>query len=314
MASYLTSSTLIDTVKRIAMIPETQQTFTDADFLAFANQEMRIGLVPSVLQFHEEYFVRDSENITLVASQSEYAIPTRAIGGKFRDVFYRDSNGNLFAMTRINPEHRTFYQGMSNSFIFFYLKGNELVLVPDVSTTPTGSLVFSYFLRPNELVDEDRVGTITAITEGASTTVFTLDQIPSHFTVSSVYDMLQTNPGHKTIDLDITPTAIDTINKTITFDNDDLSSSIIVGDYIAFSGECIIPQVPPDLHDVLAQRVAMRCLQALGDQNGYGVAQSKLNEMEVKTGNLIDNRAEGHPQKVNNQNGLLRSARFRRIY
>lgn len=313
---YYNSETLIDAVKREGMIPSNQSTFTDADFLAFANQETRIGIVPTIMSLHEEFFVRDSDPVDLVANKNNYTIPYRAIGGKLRAVFYQDSNGNLRSMTRINPEDRPFYQqtNLQNRFVFFYVQGNDIVLLPDVGESATGSLIFSYYLRPNDLVDDSRVATISLITEdsGAGTTTFTVDQIPTGFTTASVHDILQTKPGHRTIDIDVTPSAIDTTNLTITFDSDDVSSDIIVGDYISFAGECIIPQIPSSLHDILAQRVAARCLQALGDQPGLQMAKERLAEMETKTGNLVDNRTEGEPVKINNLRGLLRNAKVRK--
>jgi hypothetical protein len=323
---YLTSKTLIETIVREGMFPKSQSTFVDSDFLAMANQEIRIGLVPSILQYHEEYYVRDSAPVTLVANQSAYAIPYRAIGGKFRSLFYQDTNGNLRSMSRISPDDRAYYQDSSfeNNFIFFYIRGNEVVLLPSVGPNPTGSLVFSYFLRPNELVVENRTSLITNIMPGTTTTVFTVDNIPQSltafiqdgvtltgFSTSSKLDIMQSRPGHKTISFDVTPTSIDTTNKTITFNNSDLDSSIIIGDYISFAGECIIPQIPADLQDVLAQRVILKCCNALGDAQGSQIATGKLGEMEKNTGTLIDNRSEGNPQKINNFRGTIRSAKFR---
>lgn len=313
---YYNSSTLIDAIKREAMIPSNQSTFTDADFLALANQETRIGIVPTIMSMHEEYFVRDSDEVPLEDNKSNYTIPYRAIGGKLRSVFYKDTNGNLRAMSRIDPADRSFYQqtNLQNRFIFFFVQGNDIILLPDVGADANGSLIFSYYLRPNDLVDDSRIATISNITEdsGAGTTTFTVDQIPTGFTTTSTHDILQTKPGHQTYNIDVSPTAIDTTNLTLTFDTDDVSSDIIVGDYIAFSGECIIPQIPSALHDVLAQRVAGRCLQALGDQPGLQMAQGRLAEMEIKIGNLVDNRTEGEPVKINNLRGLLRSAKIRK--
>lgn len=317
MAGYLTSSTLIDEVVRSAAIPINQETLKESDLLAFANQEMRIGLVPSILTYHQEYFARDSDPIALVANQSRYQIPYRAIGGKFREVFYQDTQGNLRSMTRISPDDRPYYQQSSfqNNFVYFYIEGNDIVITPDVSQGPTGSILFSYFLRPNELVDESRVATIAnmATDTVAGTTTYTVDQIPTGFGTSVELDILQTRPGHRTWDLDIIPISINTTNKTITFTTTDISANlIIVGDYIAFAGECIIPQVPADLHDVLAQRVTARCMQAQGDQSGLQAANIKLTEMEIKTGSLIDNRSEGQSVKAVSQRGLLKSAAFRK--
>lgn len=326
---YLTSSTLISTIKREAMIPTNQSTFENSDFLAMANQEMRISVVPSILIYHEEYLVRDSDDITLVENQNAYPIPYRAVGGKFREVFYKDTQGQLRSMTRISPDHRPYYQtsNFQNRFVYFYIEGNDIVLMPDVGANPNGSIVFSYYMRPNELVDESRVATITNISVNSvqATTSYTVDNIPSNldtfmqngqsftgFTSSVQYDILQTNPGHRTWNFDIVPITVDTVNKIITFNTSDVSSSIVAGDYIAIAGESIIPQIPADMHDVLAQRVASRCLEALGDQAGLQSANTRLKEMEMKTGTLVDNRSEGQAQKINNMTGLLRTAKIRK--
>ena len=282
-------------------------------------------MLPSIMQYHEEYYVRDSDDITLVANQSAYSIPYRAVGGKFRELFYKDTNGNLISMSRISPEDRPYYQGggNQNNIVFYYIRGNEVVLVPDVGTSPTGSLMFSYYIRPNILVDVDRTSTITAIVVDVDTTTYTVDNIPENlttfyqdgvpltgFSTSSKLDLLQRKPGHRTIGFDIYPTAVDSNNLTITFSNDDLDGSIILGDMIAFAGECNIPQIPTDLHEMLAQRVLQRCMQALGDQAGFTMASSKLSEMEKNTGALIDNRSEGDPVKANNIRGTLRTSKF----
>lgn len=54
---WMTSKSLIASVKRKIAIPASQSTFTDSDILAFANEEVMIAQVPSILKFHEEYFV-----------------------------------------------------------------------------------------------------------------------------------------------------------------------------------------------------------------------------------------------------------------
>lgn len=381
---YLTSTTLISQVKLQGMVPTSQFTFRPADFLSIANQEMHIGLVPTILQYHEEYYVRDSDPIPIVANQSHYAIPYRAIGGKFREIFYLDTNSNLRKMTRISPDDRPYYQqsGLSENFIYFFIQGNEIVLVPNVGANPVGSIIFSYWLRPNDLIDItlNRVATIQSIsnvslngvisnisvanptvitstvhglttgdiivisgsnsapvvdgvhtvtvldsdtftvpvsvtTLGTSaswicaTTTVTVDQIPSGFSTSIDLDIMQTRPGHKTITFDVHALDINTGALTMTFSTSDFSSAI-VGDYIAYAGECIIPQAPSDLHDVLCQRVIKRCLEALGDKDGYTKANQNLQDMEMKTGNLIDNRSEGNPQKIVNRNTPLLARRM----
>lgn len=77
-------------------------------------------------------------------------------------------------------------------------------------------------------------------------------------------------------------------------------------DVIALSEQTIIPQVPSELHAMLAQGCAMRCLETLGDTQGLQNAAAKFAEMEQKTAMLIDNRVEAAPQKINNRHSLLR--------
>jgi hypothetical protein len=310
---YLTSDTLIESVARRASIPEGQQTFEDVDFLAFANEEIQNAILPLILSMNEEYYVT-SEDISLVASQSNYAIPYRAIGGKLRDVFYKDTQGNLQEMTRISPDDRSYFQAsnVSNFYEAYYIQGNDIILCPNVSATVVGSLTVSYYLRPNQLVAEDRVATITAINIVGSTTVYTVDLVPDDMTVTSELDILQAKPGFKTRDFDLTPSAVDSAAETITFLTANVPAGVVVGDHITFASECKIPQIPVELHSILAERVAARCLEAMGDQAGLQAANQKLSEMEQKSSTMIDNRVEGAPMKINNHKGLVGSSRIRR--
>lgn len=319
--SYMTSSSLIADIKRRAMIPTNQKTFQDVDFLSLANDEIDIGLTPSIMIVHEEFFVT-SEDVTIVSNQSHYPIPYRAIGGKLRDVFYKDIQGNIREMSRISPDDRAFYQtaSLQNFFGYFYIEGNDIVLIPSVSSAGVGSIVFTYWLRPNDLVTEDRVATIQsiAVDSNAGTTTYTVDQVPNGFAPSVAFDLMQARPGHQIRRFDVQATVVSPTNKMITFNTVDtvdfgeVTSAIRPGDYISFAGECIIPGIPSELHTVLAQRTACRCLEALGDQAGLQAANQKLAEMEQKTATLIDNRVEGAPQKINNFRGLLRSSKLRR--
>jgi len=312
---YYTTDTLIEQIKRKAMLPTNQSTFTEEDFLAFANEEMKVGILPSVLSVHEEFYVF-TETVPVVQNKSSYAIPSRAVGGRLRDIFWQDENGNLVEMARIAPEDKSIYQRSSigTSFIFFYVENNNIVVTPPIQSNASGNFVFTYFIRPNELVSEDRIAVISNIArdEIAGTITFTVDGVPSLFSVTTRLDLLQSKPGHKTRNIDLLATSINQTNKTITFLSAGIDSEVEVGDHIALAGECMIPQCPSDLHPVLAQRCAARCLEALGDTQGLSNANSKLQEMEVKSFALIDNRVEGAPKKVVNNRGLLGRSRLNR--
>jgi hypothetical protein len=69
-------------------------------------------------------------------------------------------------------------------------------------------------------------------------------------------------------------------------------------DTIALPEQSAVPQIPVELHALLAQRVTMRCLESLGDVQGLQAAAAKLADMEQKTGAIIDNRVESAPIKI----------------
>lgn len=513
---YMTSNDLIESVKRKIAFPISQNTFTELDILAFANEEMFIAQVPTVLQFHEEYFVT-YKIVPLQTNLSRYPIPDRATGMKLRDLFWQDQNGNLFEMTRIEEHDKAFFQrnvGANQAIHKFYIEGNYVVLTPGVVNSPTGSLVFVFYLRPNQLVKDDRAATIKGFTQtikinnslinaldtvdigtfnteiifpfsdianvlpntftavnslggtissiiayssnavlittttnhqlttgqfvditgsnsnpvidgnymvnvvspttffisftigtpgttgtftsnnqfliGASSIItaanlttainasdiiqsassisdtitllysdinsqvtttnpvgfliptatigIEFDTLPSTYTDqetnitenlfnnSILIDFLKTKPGHQTYLYDvlipkngISGTSIlfqisNLLVPTGTVNNSASGSASIqmvianlqVGDYICLANEAIIPQIPPDLHNGLAERTSARIMAAQGDQAGLQASMAKIQEIDTRQGNLLDNRSEGTPQKVTNRHSMLR--------
>lgn len=407
---YLTSNDIVEAVKRAISFPTSQQTFTDDDILYFANQEMFISQVPSVLQFHEEYFV-NYVDVELVPNKARYAIPDRAIGMKLRDIFYLDTNSNLYEMTRINPEEKAWFQRDFNTGrqpYPYYLEGNEFVLPSTSIPNPSGSFRISFFIRPNQLVSDDNAAIITSFCQqltidnasiasgdnititklptgntnqnptltvtattgspvgeefliGASsaataqnlvnlinsgtfatatlngavveldfdvvgvtvisannvgnatlgivvsdTVCIDVDKIPDSLTNGIDIDFLQTKPGHRILAFD-KPIPINGISgNMIQFDPANVPNNLIIGDYVCAANTSIIPYLPPDLHNVLAERTAARILASIGDTEGLGMISAKIQEMQQNQGMLLDNRVEGKVKKVSNKHSMLR--------
>lgn len=304
----LTTNAMLKSIKRRAMVPDNQNTFTDQDFIDLMNEEMMIGLVPSILQMKEEYFMF-KQITSLVSNKSKYPVPERALANKLREVCFRDSTdklvGNEYEMTQIAIDDR--YTGLSNGtgsadftgFRRFYMMGSDLVLHPSVGPSPYGSLAFYYYLRPNTIVKESLVATITNIdrTIGA----ITVSSIPTGYDVDFVYDFVKAKSPHNILDIDIPVTNINTLSKIITLDIDNIPVDLEVGDYMPIAGQSCIPNIPTELHMVLAQRVAQRVLEALGDTEGLNNANAKVIEMESKLTTMINSRVEGAPRKVVNR-------------
>jgi len=310
MSRYLTSNSLIESAKLRALLPETQVTFREEDFLRFANEEMDTAVMPYVMSFHEDYFLF-TEDVLLEDNVNKYEIPYRAAGNKLREVSYLDNAKNIYEMTRISVEDLSYYQyntGGSNSPIrAFSVQNNDIVLQPEQNFIGSGYLRMYYYLRPNQLVSEDRVLVITDINR--TTGQISVDKQPSLYNIGTLVDFVQVKSPHRCLDIDLSITNVDTINNVVSVDPADIPRKLKVGDHVCLAEECIIPQIPTDIHSLLSQRIACRCLEALGDQQGLTAANTKLAEMELKLGSLVDSRVEGAPLKVVNRHSLLRNSR-----
>lgn len=411
---WLNSTDLIEAVKRRISFPVYQSTFTDNDILQFVNDVMKEEILPNVLQYHEEYFVTESV-VELRSNQSKYPIPNRAIGMKLRDIAYADGNttdshpyGNLYEMTRVNADDKIWFEAgglQGNTPRRLYLQGNDVVITPSIDVSPTGLLVFYWFMRPNQLVEESRafiisafsktivvdnafltagdtvtlgveangIVTDTILTAGTSyvigatssasatnlaaaintanlgfsatngtpatntvtityanrnNTVISSDSaalavqstiglvssssVPTNITTGSYVDLLQTLPGHRIINYDILVPTNGASGNTISLDESNVATNIIVGDYICSRNECIIPQIPPELQSNLVQRVCSRILEAIGDKEGMAVSDAKVQKLDKTEATLIDDRVEGSSQKILARHSLLRYGSFRR--
>lgn len=509
---YMTSNDFVDFVKLSMAFPLDQSTFQYNDILNLANKEMEINAVPTMMELNEEYFSFKTI-VPIVSNISKYDMPNRAMGMVLRDVKYSDQQGNFNDMTRISPEDKAFFQnntGVNQVISKYYLEGNQLVLTPQTNVNPTGNLNFWFFLRPNQLVRNDRaciiqnfvknititdytqivpgdtitivvnaqsvnpiVHTLFAVNNSAQTitsnsidpnatvittdfdhnipagvsfqvvisgvsgstpsingvwsatstgvntfsipvatsasgtggsyeilgqfvidisnpatainlsTAMTLqgltntvalnvvtmmyndistsfqtaevitndvlfgvididinniyiqfDQLPTTYTdldtqvTSSLYsngclvDFLQTLPGHRTYNFDVTLQSIlpgnigkFPVSQLMTYNTNGSGGpqtffNIIVGDYICLQNECIIPQIPPELHSALAERTCSRILMAIGDRDGYAVSQAKIAEMNKAQDIMLSNRVEGSNLKVFNRYNLLRMGKL----
>lgn len=399
---WKTSTDIIEAVKRMISFPIAQNTFSEEDILRFANEEIAVAQVPSILQYNEEYFVV-TKRVPLVADKFRYEIPDRAIGLKLRDLFYVDSNGSISEMTRVSTDDRGFFQrssGSSQNIHKFYIEGNDIVLTSTVSGSVSGFLDFAFYLRPNQLVLNERAAIIssfnkkitvdnsslvagdtltladtvftavassptgtqfligatsidtatnlvttinatdvatahngtpvsaivtvqfdtlttsqdvqssnsTALSLSSDTTqIIEFDSIPAHIVAGSYVDFLQTKPGHKIREMDVKIPANGVTGDEISFTLSTVPEDLLIDDYVCIVNECIIPQIPTDIHTTLCERTSARILASMGDKEGLGVSNTKIQESETRQGTMLDNRVEGAPQKVLARHSLLRS-------
>lgn len=301
----LNSTDLLNTIRRRASLPENQNTFSPEDLLEMASEEMFISVLPKMLELHEDFYLT-TKDVDLVASTSVYTIPYRAIGDKLRDLSYVDSSGEVFEMVRISVDELTDYSSglTSDQYRTYYLRSNQVVMYPGVGASPVGSLRFHYYLSPNAMTLESRAGEITAI--NTTTGAITLSTMPTNFTTSIQYDLVMDKSPHRILAFDLACSSVNTTTYVVTLDPDDLPTELAVGDYLTEAGETFYPQIPTELHSMLAQNVAIACLESMNDTEGVKNASNKLIRMERAVPRLADNRVEASPTKVVNRNSFLR--------
>jgi hypothetical protein len=302
MGSVKTSTDILTSVKRRAMLPQDDATFSSTDLLEILNEELNLGLLSTIMKVHEEFYVHSYEH-TLTSGTSNYAIPARAVGNKLRNARLKDAAGNYDRLTRIQPEQVADYGYSSSAFT---LQNDELLFVNDPQS---GTLVMDIYLRPNQLVATSRGATVSSVDTTTGVVTFTTT-LPSHFAADLEYDFVSHNSPCKIMAFDKTASAIDESSYTLTFTASDLPSGLAAGDYVTVAEETIVPQMPVEMVPILCQRAACHCLEAIGDIESLNVAQQKLQLMEQSIITLIDNRCEGTPQKVVNPNSYLRRKKY----
>ena len=308
MNDALTSELLVESIKRRASMPESQSTFTKEDFLAFANEEIRLGIVPSILSLHEDYLLFEID-IPIGNEQREFTIPSRAVGNKLRDVQHKLRNGSYVELVRGSIGDRfNDNSAIISNLRTYYVKNNKIILNSDLGNSLRGCITMVFYIKPSNLVDESRVGIIRGINR--DTGEVTLGEVPDNFNTSAKYDFYKAESPHSILTIDIIPNTLNTTTDSITFDPELIPSDLEVGDHLALAGESIIPQIPNELQVMLAQMVACRVLEAQGDADGLRLALTKLQQMETAAGFIIDNRVDDSPKKIINRHGTVRTSTF----
>ena len=94
-----------------------------------------------------------------------------------------------------------------------------------------------------------------------------------------------------------------------TSDIEDVLGDIKAGDYVCQAEESPVPNIPTEMHPLLAQLTAVHILEALGDSEGLGNAQRRLDKMTKSVMELVDDRVELAPKKIKPRHGVLNESR-----
>lgn len=305
-----TTDSLIASIKRRITLPDAQNLYSSDDLIAFMGDELSSTLVPLIHSVQQEYWVMRVD-VPLVIGQEKYTLPIRGAANGLRLLTLVDPNGNEIEFPMLRPENTAstynWLSPYSTSTLYgFYMEDDHIVVFPkQVVANPVMSIRFRYERQPSQLCSTTEAAHITQINGGG---VVTVDAIPSDWLITQTFDLINGQPAFASKGDDLVVTNLDPITSQITFSA--LPSKVVVGDWIAQAGESPIPQLPYQTFPYLAQCVATKCLEGMGDMQPLQAAQQKLAIMKEDLLKLMQPRDMGNVQTVINRGGLFDSGQF----
>jgi len=189
------------------------------------------------------------------------------------------------------------------------LSVGDLVLISGTNATPSINGFHEISIIDSNFYS---IG-ISTTSEGTSLGTFSaalnvkklrLDNLPQKFLSNSYFDFVQNVSPNKILNYDARVNTINQLSKEISFPVSDVTE-VVVGSHINLAEQTFVPNIPTELHPILAQRVAVSCLEAMGDEQNKQSAERKLAKMEQDAGTFLDNRVEGAAQKIKSRHSPL---------
>jgi len=304
----LIAEDFITSVKLRAMVPISQQTFTEANVLQVASEELVTRMVPLIMSVREKFFL-SYKRTAITASKSRYTIAERAIGNALQTVWILDtSNRRLRCVYQTDVNELTTSPGDTGSEVSqILLQGDEIVLLP----TPASAFGYVeqwYYSRPNQLVLSSSCAKITAVASVGGTTTFTVNtDLTGSLSVGSKIDIVSGKSPYLLWAEDATITAITSTSIAVaTTDVVDEVSAVepVANDYICPAKQSNIPNIPEEFHPVLAQSVAYTLLKSLGMAQKAAQAKADYDELAANVLKLVGNRVESGVKPVFNPSGI----------
>lgn len=304
-----TTTRLISSVKRRITLPDAQNLYSDEDILEFMSDELSSTVVPLIHSIQQEYWVYISD-VTLNQNQTSYKIPVRGCANGLRLVTMIDTNNNEIAYPLLRPElTASAYNWLSpystSTLYGFYMQDDHIVMFPNsVVTNPVNRIRFRFERQPNQLCLPTAAGRVTAINGN----VLTVDNIPTDWTTSLTFDLINGSIAFQAKQDDIIVSNIDTLTLEITCDS--LPSDVAVGDWFCVAGTSPVAQIPYQVYPYLAQITANLCMAGMADQEPYQDGKRKEAQMKEDLLKLMQPRDMGNVQTITNRDGLFNNGAF----
>lgn len=303
MSVDYTNDQLLENIRLRALLPTSQNLYTDERLLMLANDELQTVIFPMMMSIKGDYFVAvDTQTMT---TSLEYDIPGDAVGIKIKDVYWRDpnwpSNQPDVLIPLINYQDLTNQAAGLFNYLSYYVMGDKVHLT---NTKQGQYLRIRYYKRSSRLVVNSDGGQI----EDASSSNIELNNIPSDWEVGDLLTLTNQSPPFETVTttLEITALTGGNIINLVQTDPDEpvLSQEDMEGNWLTQEGETVIAQITPEAHPILSQSVAVKCLEGLNDP-GMATSQAKFQQLYKAFIDTMTPRVDGQAKKIVQRNGTL---------
>lgn len=280
-----TTTDLLNNIKRRTQLPDDGGTLADTDILALASDELQNVVAPRLMAIHEwHYAFTYTQTVT---SSRTYRINSRCAGNKIISIEYFDGTNYRF----INQRHPLTQNKPGMSAEDFSIYGNQIVLSDGCPTS--GTLRIRAILRPSSLVTTGCTS-ITSIGDFGATNQLTVTS-SSGFSSTQLIDVqFATSPYE--IFMITSVSSVPDGSHVVTVDSITSSTFPVSSNSpgrLCPAEQTDYPQLPDELHDYLAQRTAIRCMEARGMTSDMQNHIRKLEDLETSFSRLMSPRANG---------------------
>ncbi len=289
-----TATYLLAQIRRQGFIPGgggSGSSLTDADLCAMVNDEAQLYLTALIKSVREDH-LEVTEDITIVAGTASYRVNRRAVANSLTAIFTVASGQPAYPLTQLAAS-QAWALGTTGDPRGFEMFGPAIVLHPTPITA--GTLRVRYLQRLSRVVPEAEVGRITVV--DTLTNTVTVSATPTAIVTGVVCDLVRGDPPFDNLSIDLTATVSGT---SITLSA--LPTGLAVGDYVTLAGETPIPQVPPELHQLLAKRVAYVVAGGTTSPNAAAL-QADIEVMRTAALTLLTPRVSHASRPIVNRNG-----------
>ena len=299
----MNSEALIALVRRLTSVPDTSALgSTDAELLQTLDEAMVSYLLPRMNNLRENFNVL-RERVTAAARTR---LPSRAAFNKLNDIYFvvNSARHRLAYIPSEELDGFTF-SGGGGVPSGYLLEGNVIVLLPEASYS--GQLELAYTFTPGRLVLPAETRTIDSIAGN----VVTLSSGISAWLAETRFDISSPDSGSQPNVWHAEAALSGVGNDTLTF-VEDIDGSVFgttpcaVGDVVTLSGETLYPNLPVELHPLLARAAALQIAESLGSANQVRIHGQVLEGWLREETKALSTRIESRPHAIGRYGPLHR--------